>query len=162
MASGVEGAKQTATAVGTIVTALDTVINKIGATIVKMNELGVAADAAAKKAANAAASGGASYHGGKVAYRASGGPTRGQDTQLTATSADEFIMNARSSRKWFSQLQAMNAGQSPQYRDKGGSVTNEGDTNINVSISDGARLPEVRQFARDLERELRFENLKLN
>ncbi|MHC4121408.1 MAG: phage tail tape measure protein, partial [Planctomycetota bacterium] len=45
-----------------------------------------------------AAPGGGKYFGGSIGYRAAGGPTRGMDTQLTATSPGEFITNARQSR----------------------------------------------------------------
>jgi hypothetical protein len=69
-------------------------------------------------------------------------------------------MNSRSSAKFFSELQAMNAGQSPQYRDKGGPVTNIGDINVNVT-SDAAEPQLGRQIARDLERELRFKTSTL-
>lgn len=155
MASGVDGANETATAVGTITTALGVVQTNISSAIVLMNALGVAADAAGKKVAAAAAAGEARYHGGMVAYRAAGGPTRGLDTQMTATSPGEFVMNARSARQWSSQLQAMNAGQSPQYRDKGGPVTNIGDINVNVTSDTSVPAQAGREIASTLRRELR-------
>lgn len=112
------------------------------------NNLERAAVASAKVAANR-------YHGGKTTFRATGG--RGADTQLTATSPGEFIVNSRSTRQFFSQIQAMNAGQSPQFRDTGGAVTNIGDINVNVTGGAGSENPDStgRQIANSLRRELR-------
>jgi TP901 family phage tail tape measure protein len=75
----------------------------------------------------------AAKHFGGVQYRAAGGPTRGTDKSLVAMNPNEFVMNARSSRQFRTELQSMNAGQTPQFRDKGGSVTTIGDINVNVS-----------------------------
>lgn len=115
-----------------------------------------AADTLAK--ANAAASAAAqfAFQGGKIDYRATGGPTtRGLDKQLTALSAGEFVVNARAASNFTPQLQAMNAGQSPQFRDKGGSVTNIGDINVNMS-TDSSSNPQIgRSIASELRRELR-------
>lgn len=104
----------------------------------------------------AAAGGGQSlFHGGKVNYRAAGGPiTRGQDNQLTALSVGESVINARSTRKFASEIQAMNAGQRPQFRENGGTVTNVGDINVSIS-SDSARGVSGREIAVSLRRELR-------
>jgi len=112
----------------------------------------------AAAARRAAAAGGNAYHGGRVAYRQIGGPiTRGQDTQLTATSPGEFIINSRSSRQFFSQLQAINNGQEPACRERGGPVTNIGDINVNVHTGRGGESSGQmgRDIATVLRRELR-------
>jgi len=72
-------------------------------------------------------------HGGRVGYFANGG--RGTDTIPAMLSAGEHVTNARSSRRFFSQLQAINAGQTPVYRDSGGDTynTNVGDINVTES-----------------------------
>jgi hypothetical protein len=62
--------------------------------------------------------------GGMMDFLAAGGQARGTDTIAAMLSPGEFVMNARSSRKFFPQLVAMNAGVSPAFRADGGSVTN--------------------------------------
>ena len=60
-------------------------------------------------------------HGGPIRYFGSGGfSARGTDTRPAMLSAGEFVMNAQSTRKFYSQLVAMNAGISPVYRSQGG------------------------------------------
>jgi hypothetical protein len=99
---------------------------------------------------------GTAFSGGPaVNYRAAGGPaSRGQDTIPVMAAPGEFFVNARSSRRFASELQAMNAGREPIFRDKGGSVTNVGD--INVSVTQGETASNTaRQIASSLRRELR-------
>lgn len=160
MKAGKDGADAITTAVGGIGVALGKLPAAAAPVITAMGKIEAAARAAAKQVAAALASGGGkSYHGGKVGYRASGGPTRGQDTLMTATAPGEFITNAASTRKWYSELQAMNAGQSPQYRDKGGPVTNNyGSTvgDVNVTVEGSATQETVRSITDGIERELRF------
>jgi hypothetical protein len=71
-----------------------------------------------------------------MSYFASGG--RGLDTIPAMLSKGEFVVNAKSSQRFFSQIQAMNAGQNPVFRQDGGGVTNNtniGDINVNGSKS---------------------------
>lgn len=97
---------------------------------------------AAVAAERAAAAGGGSAtnqaFGGMMHFAGGGFAPRGVDTIPTMLSPGEFVMNAKSSRKFYSQLQAMNAGQTPAYRESGGSVTTVGDTNVNISVSGAA------------------------
>ena len=67
-------------------------------------------------------------------------------------SAGETVTNARSSRRFFSQLQAMNAGQTPVYRNDGGDTFNTNVGDINVS---GAGNPQ--QTAREVMKAIRRE-----
>lgn len=92
---------------------------------------------------------------GGMAYLADGGFTpQGTDTIPAMLSPGEFVVNARSTRRFFSQLQAMNAGVKPIFRQEGGPVTNVGD--INVSVGSGKDSADTgRQIARSLRRELR-------
>ncbi len=73
-------------------------------------------------------------HGGPL-YRAFGGFTsRGTDTIPAMLSSGETVVNARSSRKFASQINSMNAGVTPVYRQEGGVVNNSvniGDINVN-------------------------------
>ena len=63
--------------------------------------------------------------GGSVRFLNGGGfAPRGTDTVPAMLSPGEFVMNARASRKFASQLVAMNAGVRPQFRQEGGPVTN--------------------------------------
>ncbi|KKM82260.1 hypothetical protein LCGC14_1321410, partial [marine sediment metagenome] len=106
--------------------------------------------------AMAAASGGTPVlaHFGKMIYRASGGDARGTDTIPAMLSPGEFVMNAQSTKRFYSQLVAMNSGKSPVYRESGGSVTNVGDVNITVS---GATAPKqtARETMKAFRREMR-------
>jgi hypothetical protein len=70
-------------------------------------------------------------------------------------------MNARSTRQFRTELQAMNAGQTPQFRDKGGPVTNVGDINVNVSTDTASARQTGRGIASELRRELRRRTSKL-
>jgi len=143
--------------VGTLNQTLTGTVGAIDSATQAMVRLGNAASDTLAKA-NAAASAAAqfAFTGGKVNYRAAGGTlTRGQDKQLTALSDGEFVVNARAASNFTPQLQAMNAGQSPQFRDKGGSVTNIGDITVNMS-PDSSSNPQVgRSIASELRRELR-------
>ena len=88
-------------------------------------------------------------------FLADGGfSSRGTDTVPAMLSPGEFVVNARSSKRFFSQLQAINAGKQPVFRQEGGPVTNVGD--INVSVSGGNDSSQTgRQVARSIRRELR-------
>ena len=91
---------------------------------------------------NAAAAAQPKMHGGPV-HRAFGGPmyraaggfvSRGTDTIPAMLSHGETVINARSSRKFASQINAINAGVTPVYRAEGGVVNNSvniGDINVN-------------------------------
>ena len=97
---------------------------------------------------------------GKRIHRQTGGFTRGQDRILTSTAPGEFIMNASSTRKFRSELTAMNANQAPQFRETGGAVTNVGDINVNIQTQD-ASVISGRDIARELNREIRTRGSKL-
>lgn len=79
---------------------------------------------------------------------------QGTDSIPAMLSPGEFVVNARSTKRFFSQLQAMNAGVQPIYRQDGGSVTNVGD--INVTVTGGKdSANNGRTIARSIRRELR-------
>ena len=85
-----------------------------------------------------------------------GGVARGTDTIPAMLSPGEFVINAASSRRFYSELQAINSGQKPIYRATGGPVTNNsftGDINLNVSADRG--VVNGRQAVADIRRELR-------
>ena len=72
---------------------------------------------------------------GGTLYRAAGGTARGTDTIPAMLSPGEFVVNASSSRRFASQLQAINSGSNPVFRQEGGAITNNnvniGDINVN-------------------------------
>jgi hypothetical protein len=72
------------------------------------------------------------FHGGEIAHFANGG--RGMDTIPAMLSPGEFVVNAASTQRFFSQLQAINAGRAPVFRQDGG-VTNTtiGDIHVHES-----------------------------
>jgi TP901 family phage tail tape measure protein len=87
-------------------------------------------------------------------YFAKGGYARGVDRVPAMLSRGEMVVNSRSTGKFFSQLQAINAGVQPVYRQQGGNVTNVGDINVTVQGGDSSSQT-ARQIARDLQREIR-------
>ena len=125
-----------------------------------MRAAAAAAMAAARAcaAASAACSGGsaAAYYGGpSVRYRSDGGfSPRGQDRIPIMAAPGEFIVSAKNARRFSSQLQAMNTGREPIYRERGGPVTNIGDVNVSVTQGEGANQT-ARDIATALRRELR-------
>lgn len=99
---------------------------------------------------------------GKMIYKQYGGHlSRGTDTIPTMLSAGEFVVNARSAKRFYSQLIAMNAGVQPNFRQLGGPVTNVGDVNITVQ---GESTPKqtAREMATALRREIRRKTSTLN
>lgn len=92
-------------------------------------------------------------HGG-LAYHASGGEVRGTDTINAKLSPEEYVVNSKSSRKWYSDLQRMNAGMEPTYRGAGGPVTTVGDVSITVNESKGGKQTGREVWGR-IEREFR-------
>jgi len=115
-----------------------------------------AAMARAAAAARQAGSAQNAYTGGKVTYRNAGGPlTRGMDSKLVAMQPGEMVINKRQSSNFFSQLQSINAGQSPAFRNTGGSVTNVGDINVSVKSEGSVSAKTGRDIAQSLRRELR-------
>jgi len=145
-------------------------VAKIGPTaasqIGSINQVATAWKQVTKAAQEAAAAGGGAgaptqtAFFGKAIHRQTGGFTRGQDRIATSTAPGEFVMNAASTRQFRSQLTAMNAGQKPQFREKGGAVTNVGDINVNIQSSDASDI-RGRDVARDLKRELRTRSSSL-
>lgn len=83
-----------------------------------------------------------------------GGTARGTDTQAAMLSKGESVINARSTQAFFSQLQAINAGQQPVYHDRGSEGTTIGDINVTVQGGETGR-DTARTIAHSLRRELR-------
>lgn len=93
-------------------------------------------------------------YGGMI-YRALGGfIPRGFDRRLVAMDPAEFVVNASASRRFHSQLVAMNAGIQPNFKRFGGSVTNVGDISISVNESSSPRQT-AREVMSAVKRELR-------
>lgn len=86
--------------------------------------------------------------------------SRGVDTIPAMIKRGEFVVNDKSSRKFFSQLNAMNQGLQPVYRREGGSVTKVGDVNVTVHGGDTSRQT-VRAIAAELNRELKRGTIRL-
>lgn len=89
---------------------------------------------------------------GGPAYLAAGG--RGIDKVPAMLAAGEVVMNQRASRNFFTQLQAMNAGMRPVYRDAGGEITSIGDVSITVNESSSPRAT-AREVMNAFRREQR-------
>lgn len=123
-----------------------------------------AAEQAERMARAAAAGSGAAtaFYGGPMnKWFASGGLlSRGQDKILTALTPGETVVNSKNSRRFFSELNAMNQGSQPVYREQGGPVTNVGDINVSVNGGDSSQQT-VREIARALRREVQRGNIKL-
>ena len=123
------------------------------------------AAASAQQAAAAAASAGgggdeehqalggkisAHYASGGFVHLAAGGAARGTDTVPAMLSPGEFVMNAQSTQRFYSQLVAMNAA--PIHRAEGGpvpgNVTFNGGINITASPNPQSTAREVMQMIR--------------
>ena len=85
--------------------------------------------------------------------------SRGKDTISAALAPGETVINPRSSRRFFSQLQAMNAGQRVGLQN-GGQATSVGDITVNVNESSSARAT-AREVAATLRREFRRGTTKI-
>ena len=77
--------------------------------------------------------------------------TGNRDTVPAMLTPGEFVVNATSTRKFFSQLVAINRGIRPQGFQEGGIVNNVGDINVSVPQSVGV---DGREIARAIKREL--------
>jgi hypothetical protein len=79
----------------------------------------------------------------------------GTDTIPAMLSPGEFVINARSSQRFFSQLQSINAGNTPTFRD-GGTTNNTtiGDIHVSSSSSGDGRVI-ARDIMKSMTRELR-------
>jgi TP901 family phage tail tape measure protein len=93
------------------------------------------------------------------AFHASGGLARGSDTVPAMLSPGEFVVNANSSRKFYSDLQRMNAGMEPTYRNAGGTVNNNTVGDIHVHESKGPRQT-AREVWHQLERGFRMGTIR--
>jgi len=96
-------------------------------------------------------------NGGPV-RKASGGQMFGSDSIHTVLSPGEFVVNAASTRRFYSQLVGMNA----QRLANGGNVQNvtTGDFNISVQASGNANV-DVQRIGRALRREIRRGTIRL-
>jgi len=115
-----------------------------------------AAQACAQAAATCAGGGVGAAYGGR--YFQDGG--RGTDRIPAWLTPGEFVVNARAARNFFPQLQAINAGQQPIYRDQGGTVTNVGDINVTVRGGDSSSQT-IREIATGLRRELKRKTTRI-
>jgi hypothetical protein len=91
--------------------------------------------------------------GGRIRHFATGGPV-GVDTIPAMLAPGEFVMSAAATKRFASQLVAMNAGVRPVFRSEGGGVTNIGDINVTVQ-GGGTGRQTARTIAAELRRELR-------
>jgi hypothetical protein len=93
--------------------------------------------------------------GQKIQKFAEGGQVRrGMDTIGVAARAGESIVNPNSTRKFFSQIQAINAGKPPIFRSEGAGVTNIGDVKISINGSESPQAT-AREVMRAFRREKR-------
>jgi TP901 family phage tail tape measure protein len=119
-----------------------------------------AAAAARQAAAAAAAATARPARRALGGYFAVGGTPRGTDVIPAMLSKGEFVVNAESTRKFFPQLVAINAGQAPVYRGQGGVTNNFGDINVNVTGGSSADQT-ARAIASALRRELRRGTIRI-
>jgi hypothetical protein len=124
-------------------------ISQIDMAIAKMDQL-----AAAVAAVPSPRSGGLTAAHGGMAFLAGGGQPQGTDVIPAMLSPGEMVMSATATRRFASQLTAMNAGFKPSYHSQGGHVTNVGDINVTVE-GGGTGRQTARSIATELRRELR-------
>jgi TP901 family phage tail tape measure protein len=158
-------AEGTATAVGNVgsnAVASVSGINQMKVALESVKQ--VAIDTVKAIAAAKAEAGGATataYHGAHMRYFKDGGAARGQDTIPTMLSKGETVTSAKNSKRFFSQLNAMNQGSNPVYREQGGPVTNVGDVNVTVQGGDTSSQT-VREIGNQLRREIHRGTIKLS
>jgi hypothetical protein len=85
---------------------------------------------------------------------------RGTDTIPAMLSEGESVISARNTRRFSSQINAMNQGSQPVYREQGGPVTNVGDINVSVNGGDSSQQT-MREIGRALRREIQRGTIKL-
>ena len=136
-------------------------IGQVNALAVAYQRMAKAALAAAR--AQSAVGTATAYHGGPMRrYFADGGVMgRGQDKIITALSQGETVINSKQSKRFFSELNAMNQGSQPVFREQGGPVTNVGDVNVTVNGGDSSQQT-VREIGRALRRQVQRGNIKLH
>ena len=122
--------------------------NSIGQAIAAMNQLALASSDVPPPGEGMMAS------KGGMAFLAGGGRPRGTDVIPAWLSSGEMVMSAGTTRKFASQLTAMNAGVKPSYHHQGGNITNIGDINVKVEGGSSGRQT-ARSIATELRRELR-------
>ena len=137
---------------------VDSVTSSINQATNATIQLGNAAAAAAQQvaaavAAAASAGSGSFANTGRFFFNA-GGLARGSDTIPAMLGRGESVINARSTARFFGQINAMNAGQMPSPRGQS-SVTNVGDIHINMSSNASSSAINAREIASGIRRELR-------
>jgi TP901 family phage tail tape measure protein len=161
--------RNTTVAVGNIGTSINNLSSPISNINRLLDQMVAKAVQAAREIANANAQASSTprrvqnNNTGGAVYRSTGGPIgRGADTQLVAATPGEVVVNARQSRNFYSQLQAINAGQAPAARtSSGGNVTNIGDVNVNIKSESAVSAQSGRELAQALRRELRRNTSRL-
>lgn len=120
------------------------------------------AAAAAERVAAAGGGAATAYYGGATSkYFASGGVAgRGQDTVPALLSRGEMVISKKNTGRFFSELNAINQGAEPVFREQGGPVTNVGDVNVTVQGGDSSQQT-VREIGHALRREIQRGNIKL-
>lgn len=96
---------------------------------------------------------------GGLARFADGGLNRGIDVRPAMLARDEFVINPTSTRKFFPQIQAINAGINPLFRSEGGNTT-IGDIHVNVSGGETGHQT-AREIASGLRRALRRRAIRI-
>ena len=87
-----------------------------------------------------------------------GGTARGVDTIPAMLSPGESVITPQATSRFFSQIQAMNAGQEPVFRAQNGGTTTIGDISVNVQGGDTG-VATARTIAQELRRQARRGNI---
>ena len=87
-----------------------------------------------------------------------GGTARGVDTIPAMLSPGESVITPQATSRFFSQIQAMNAGQEPTFRAQNGGTTTIGDISVNVQGGDTG-VATARTIAQELRRQARRGNI---
>ncbi len=88
---------------------------------------------------------------------------KGTDTVPAMLTPGEFVVNARSTSRFYSELVAMNSGVKPIYRANGGTVNTQTIGDIHVSVTGGSTSEKtIREIGPALRRELRKNSLLLS
>lgn len=151
--AGVEGASRATGAQGREKSAIDATNRALARQVALQREAGSGGGGNAQ----GRAFGGMLFRaGGGMAFdRRQFGGQRGTDSIPTLLTAGESVNTLAATRQFFPQIQAMNAGVIPQFRQDGGAVNNNiGDININVNEAATGR-DTAREVMAQIKREFR-------
>jgi hypothetical protein len=140
------------------------IVKKVENTITRIQQLSAAYAALAAQINAANAAGGRppvpKALGGMPFFAAGGQARQGLDLVNARLQQGEFVVNQRSTSRFYNQLVAMNSGREPRNFATGGNVTTVGDVNVTVQGGDSSEQT-LQAIGKGINRQIRLNKLKL-